>query len=275
VTLFDAYADDDLSAFEEHGARPLPEDTGHGFVRGDGAAIWYATYGWGPPVVMLHGGLGHSGNWGFQVPVLVAAGYRVITIDTRGHGRSTRDTRPYTYELLASDVEAVMDPLRVERAALVGWSDGACTALILAMQSPARVSGVFYFGCNMDPSGTLPMSEPPPIVLRCFKRHSADYARLSETPDRFDEFVAAVTEMQRTQPNASAQELEGIDVPVTIVHAEHDEFIRLSHAEYLARTIPGAEFVLLEGVSHFAPLQRPRLFSDAVLGFLANRIRET
>src|SRR4051812_30793339 len=105
MTLLDSYSDDSLIAFAEHGALPLLEDTAHGYVRTDGALIWYGTYGAGdgPPVVMLHGGLGHSGNWGFQIPALVAAGYRVVLIDTRGHGRSTRDAEPYTYQLLASD----------------------------------------------------------------------------------------------------------------------------------------------------------------------------
>src|SRR5262245_57618852 len=80
-----------------------------------------ARFGVGSPVLLLHGGLEHSGNWGYQVPALTSIGYRVIVIDSRGHGRSTRDSRPYSYELMASDVLAVLDALRVERAAMVGW----------------------------------------------------------------------------------------------------------------------------------------------------------
>lgn len=74
--------------------------------------------------------------------------------------------------------------------------------------------------------------------------------------------------MMQTQPNATAEALAGTRVPVTIAQSEHDEFIRPEHAQYLARTIPDAQFVLLPGVSHFAPLQRPALFNDAVLAFL-------
>src|SRR5215208_3006346 len=124
--------DDDLSKFEADGAAPLPATHDQGAVETDGARIWYASFGSGPPVILLHGGLGHSGNWGYQVPALVESGYRAVTIDSRGHGRSTRNTRPYTYEQMASDVSAVMDTLDLEKAVLVGWSDGACTALILA-----------------------------------------------------------------------------------------------------------------------------------------------
>jgi pimeloyl-ACP methyl ester carboxylesterase len=258
--------DDDLVKFEEQGLS-LPATSEQGYVEHDGAQVWYASYGAGAPVILLHGGLGHSGNWGNQVPALVENGYRAIVIDSRGHGHSTHDARPYTYELMASDVLAVMDRLSVEKAALVGWSDGACTALILASNHPARVAGVFFFACNMDPSGTKEF-EFGPLVQRCFNRHVKDYAQLSSTPQQFDEFSEAVGLMQKTQPNTPADDLAQIRVPVAIVHSEHDEFIKREHAEYLARRIPGAEFIYLPDVSHFAPLQRPEKFNAVVLAFL-------
>jgi pimeloyl-ACP methyl ester carboxylesterase len=259
--------DDDLVKFEAEGAQ-LPDPVDPGYVEHEAARIWYAAYGSGTAVILLHGGLGHSGNWGHQVMALVSSGYRVVLIDSRGHGRSTRDARPYTYELMASDVSAVMDALGLEKAALVGWSDGACTALILADKSPERVTGVFFFACNMDPSGTKEFVFTP-ILGRCISRHKKDYAQLSSTPDNFDEFSEAVGLMQRTQPNYSARDLAQITVPVVIVQSEFDEFIKREHAEYLASSIPHAEFVDLLGVSHFAPIQRPAQFNRAILAFLA------
>jgi pimeloyl-ACP methyl ester carboxylesterase len=258
--------DDDLKKFEADGVA-LPDASEQGYVEHDGARIWYSTQGSGSPVILLHGGLGHGGNWGYQVPALVNSGYSAVVIDSRGHGRSTRDSRPYSYELMGSDVLAVMDALHLERAPIVGWSDGACTALILARQAPARVAGVFFFGCNMDPSGVKQI-EPSPLLDRCFHRHAEDYARLSATPDQFSAFAEAVGLMQRTQPNYSADDLSEIRVPVVIVHSEHDEFIKREHAEYLARSIPGAQLVVLPGVSHFAPLQRPEFFNRAMVDFL-------
>lgn len=260
--------DDDLVIFEANGAPALPGTGANSYVANDGARCWYASYGSGPPVVLLHGGLGNSGNWGYQVPALVAGGYRAVVMDSRGHGRSTRDERPYSYELMGTDVLAVLDALGIDRAAFVGWSDGACTALLLAMHVPERVARVVYFGCNMDPSGTKEMA-PSTALGNCFGRHRKDYAALSATPSEFQPFVDAVGLMQSTQPNATAAELAAIRVPVDIVQAEHDEFIRLEHAQYLAQTIPGATFTLLPGVSHFAPLQRPALFNNMLLGLLA------
>ena len=268
-TLLDMpFQDDDLTHFDAEGAPPLaPGDAGH--VDNDGARIWYASYGSGEPVLLLHGGLGHSGNWGHQVPELLRHGYRVILIDSRGHGRSTRDDRPYTYELMASDVLRVLDALRLERTSIIGWSDGASTALVLAMRAQARVKGVFFFGCTMDPSRVKPIAGTDPIIARCFSRHTKDYARLSTTPAGFDAFVRAVTVMMQTEPHYTAEELAAIDVPITVVQAEQDEFIRLEDSETLARTIPGAELLILRGVSHFAPLQRPAEFTSAALTFLA------
>ena len=260
--------DDDLKNFEAHGAAPLPITDDQGYVEHEGARIWYASYGSGSPVILLHGGLGHSGNWGYQVPMLVNSGHRAVLIDSRGHGRSTRDLRAFMYELMASDVLAVMDALHLEKAAVVGWSDGACVALILAMKAPARIAGIFFFGCNMDPSGAKEIEQPNPIIDRCFGRHAKDYAQLSATPDQFKEFAEAVGQMMKTQPNYSARDMADIDVPVAIVQSAHDEFIKPEHAEYLARSIRGSELIILPGVSHFAPLQRPEQFNSVVRAFL-------
>jgi pimeloyl-ACP methyl ester carboxylesterase len=260
--------DDDLRRFEAEGTPALPTTTDQGYVEHDGARIWYASYGSGWPVILLHGGLGHSGNWSYQVPALVGNGYRAVLIDSRGHGRSTRDERPFRYELMASDVLAVMDALQLDKASLVGWSDGATIALILGMTAPARVAAVYYFACDMDPNGVKEITWPNPILERCLGRHAKDYARLSATPGQFKAFFEAVNLMMRTQPNYSMHDFAQISVPVAIAHSEHDEFIKREQSENLARSIPNAEFVDLRGVSHFAPLQRPELFNKAMLAFL-------
>jgi pimeloyl-ACP methyl ester carboxylesterase len=84
--------DDDLIGFDEIGLT-LPPEYAQGRVENAGASIWYADYGGsGRAVILLHGGMGNSGNFGKQVPDLRAAGYRVVAIDSRGQGRSSRDS---------------------------------------------------------------------------------------------------------------------------------------------------------------------------------------
>lgn len=263
-----AFADDDLSYLAEHGLPPLPAAAESGTVENNGARIWYARFGHGPAVILLHGGLGNAGNWGYQVPALVAACYGVTVIDSRGQGRSTRDGQPYSYELMAADTRAVMDKLGIARAAFVGWSDGADIALVLSHDTPERSAGVFFFACNADATGTLPF-QLTPAIERIYNHHVADYATLSPSPTGFEAMRDDLGVMQAAQPNYDAPKLAAVGVRVWCVLGEHDGFIRREHLEYMARTIPGARFVLLPGVSHFAPLQRPDAFNRTMLDFLA------
>ena len=260
------FRDDDLSIFETQGTPPLPL-ANCGYVANQGANIWFCSLGSGPAVFLLHGGLGHSGNWSYQVPFLLENGFQVVLIDSRGHGRSSRDQQPFSYDLMASDVVAVMVELGIRRTFLIGWSDGACTAMILASVTPSRVSGVFHFACNMDPSGVKPFTNSP-LLERCIARHKKDYAELSPAPDQFDALASDLSLMQGRQPGFSIADLKEIRAHVTIAQSQFDEFIRAEHAEYLARSIPNADYVFLDEVSHFAPLQRPDQFNAAILEFL-------
>jgi len=261
------FRDDDLTHLEAQGIPALPAPDRSGYVENENARIWYASFGAGRPVVLLHGGLGDAGNFGHQVPALVAAGYRVIAIDSRGQGRSSRDGRPYSYQLMASDVRAVMDDLGIGQAAFVGWSDGADIALVLAHDTPERVGGIFFFACNVDAAGTLPFVFTDRIG-RIYNHHVRDYAALSPAPGAFETMRDDLGVMQKAEPNYSAADLALIRCPVWAVLGEHDEFIRREHIEYIARTVPTGRFVLLPEVSHFAPLQRPDAFNAVVLDFL-------
>ncbi|KQN72323.1 alpha/beta hydrolase [Devosia sp. Leaf64] len=259
------FRDDGLEAFAEDGPPALP--AGGAVLDRDRVDVWYASYGAGPVVMLLHGGMGNSTNFGHQVPALLAAGFRVVVMDSRGQGRSGWDGTPFSYAQFAGDALAILDGLGISRAAVVGWSDGACTGLAMAKAAPERVAGVFYFACNVDATGSLPFVMTDTIG-NCLTRHQKDYAALSPRPERFEEMSVALQVMQGSQPNYSAEDLQTIAVPVTVAQAERDEFIRVEHARYIADTVPGAEFVLLEDVSHFAPVQRPEVFNGAVLDFL-------
>lgn len=259
------FQDDGLDLFAQDGPPALPP--GGQLLERDGAAVWFASFGAGPAVLLLHGGMGNSNNFGHQVPALIAAGYRVVVIDSRGHGRSSWDGRAFAYTQFAEDAFAVLNRLAIDNVAVVGWSDGACTGLAMAKAAPERVAGVFYFACNVDASGALPF-EFTETIGKCLTRHQKDYAALSPHPERFDEMSEKLQVMQGSQPDYSAEDLRAIGVPVTVAQAERDEFIRADHAHYIAETVPGARYVEIKGVSHFAPVQRPALFNEAVLEFL-------
>ncbi len=248
----------------------MPVSAMSGSVDINGARIHYATYGKGPPVILLHGGMGNGEHWANQIGPL-AKSRRIVVIDSRGHGRSSRDARPFTYELMADDVLAVMDALHIRSAAIVGWSDGAIIGLVMAMKTPARVERVFAFGANMDTSGVNLETGSSATMAAYGARAAAEYARLSPTPAAYEDFQAAMGRMWATQPNYKPADLARIHVPVAIVDAEHDEAIRTEHSAYLARTIPGAKRITLRGLSHFAVMQDPQAFNAVMMAFLDGR----
>jgi len=110
----------------------LPTSAKSGYALVNGIRMFYAVFGQGLPVLLLHGGLGNSNYWGEVIPILVRNHYEVIVTDSRGHGRSTRTAEPYSYELMASDVLALLDYLKLTKVDLVGWSDGAIIGLAIA-----------------------------------------------------------------------------------------------------------------------------------------------
>ena len=244
----------------------LPKAQQQGYAGVNGIKVWYATFGHGEPLILLHGGLANSNYWGNQVPVL-AARYRVIVMDSRGHGRTTRNAQPYGYDLMASDVTGLMDFLHIRKAAIVGWSDGAIIGLDIALHHPERVSKLFSFAANSDPSGVKDVNKSP-VFTAFIARGEKEYERLSPTPTQYKAFVDQIEKMWATQPHWTAQQLEGIKVPTWIVDADHDEAIYRQNTEFMAAHIPNASLLLQPGVSHFSFLQDPEQFTNDVLHFM-------
>jgi pimeloyl-ACP methyl ester carboxylesterase len=235
----------------------------------NGIKVHYAIYGQGSPVIFLHGGLANTNYWGNQVPA-VAAHHTVILMDSRGHGRSTRDTRPYGYDLMADDVVAFMDYLKIPKADIVGWSDGGILGLDLALRHKDRVGKVFAFAANTVPSGVKEGVEKNPTFAAYIERAGHEYEQLSATPKEYDAFVEQISKMWADQPNWTDAQLKTIDTPVLVVDGDHDEAIKREHTEYIAAAVPHAGLLILPNVSHFAFLQDPKLFNFAILHFLGD-----
>jgi pimeloyl-ACP methyl ester carboxylesterase len=241
-----------------------PEHSGYAPV--NGIKIWYAEFGQGEPVILLHGGLANANYWGNQVPVL-AKNYQVIVMDSRGHGRSTRNSEPFGYDLMASDVIGLLDFLKIPKAAIVGWSDGAILGLDIAIHHPERVTKLFAFAANSDPSAVKDVSQSP-VFNRFIARASKEYERLSPTPDQYKQFLDEITKMWASQPNFTAKQLHAITVPAWIVDGDHDEAIKAERTALMAKEIPGARLLFQPDGSHFSFMQNPQQFNDDVLRFL-------
>ncbi len=244
----------------------LPSSAQSGYAEVNGVKIWYAVFGKGQPVILLHGGLANSNYWGSLVPAL-SGDYQVIVMDSRGHGRSTRNSEPIGYDLMASDVLALMDFLKVEKAALVGWSDGAIIGLDIAIHHPERLTRLFAFAANSDPDAVADISNSP-VFNTYMDRAKAEYKSLSPTPNDYDAFMAQVIKMWETQPHFSADDLKSIRTPTWIVDGDHDEAIKRTNTLYMADQIPGSGLLIQPKASHFSFLQDAAQFNADVLRFL-------
>ena len=244
----------------------LPSAAQSGYAEINGVKIWYAVFGQGQPVLLLHGGLANSNYWGNLVPAL-SNDYQVVVMDSRGHGRSSRSSEPLGYDLMASDVLALMDFLKLDKAAIIVWSDGAIIGLNIAIHHPERLTKLFAFAANSDPDGVADVSQSQ-VFNAYMARAKAEYQGLSPTPAEYDSFMAQVTKMWETQPHFSAENLHGIRTTTWIVDGDHDEAIKRSNTLFMADQIPGSGLLIQPKVSHFSFLQDATQFNADVLHFL-------
>jgi pimeloyl-ACP methyl ester carboxylesterase len=172
---------------------------------------------------------------------------------------------------MASDMLALLDHLHVAKVDLVGWSDGAIIGLDIAMTHADRLNRLFAFGANVDPAGLVDGADKNPVFARYLRRTKDEYARLSSTPGQYDALSAQIGSMWSHEPHYGRDQLAKISIPVTIADGQFDEAIRADHDVYMAVAIPAANAVFLPNVSHFAMLQNPAEFADAVLAFLKYR----
>lgn len=248
----------------------LPKADVSGTAPVNGIRIWYAEFGKGEPVLFVHGGLANSDYWGNQVRALVAAHYRVIVMDSRGHGRSSRNAEPFGYDLMSSDVIALLDYLKIPKVALVGWSDGAIIGLDIAMHHPERLTKLFAFAANIDPSGVTDSSHSK-VVTAYIARAGREYEKLSPTPKQYQSFLAQITQMWNTQPHWTKDDFAKIKTHTWIVDADHDEMINHDQPRTMADWTPDAGLLIEPEVSHFAFIQNPDQFNADILRFLKSK----
>jgi len=251
---------------------PAPKVTKES-VKLDDIAMYYAAYGEGDPLILLHGGLGSGDNFVYQVPELSKT-YRVITPDSRGQGRSTDSDEPLTYHLMAEDVVQLMDYLELQSAFIVGWSDGGNIGLDLAINHPDRVRALVTYGANATPKGLKPAAisffeSTPAETLQT--ELGAEYLTLSATPDYLPVIVEKVRTMVLSEPNFTAEQLATITSPTLVADGSLDQVIDREHVKWIAASIPGAELKLIPAADHYAPRAAPALFNRAVLGFLEGK----
>ena len=235
----------------------------------NGIQMYYATFGAGSPVLLIHGGLGNADIWSNEVIDLMKD-HLVIVADSRGHGRSTRTAEPFGYDLMSSDYLALLDYLKIDKVDLVGWSDGGIIGLDIAMSHPERLKHLFAQAANITTDGVNPGVATDKVFGGYIDWMGKDYVRMSPTPDQYDAFVTQISNMWATEPNWTDAQVAAIKVPTYVVAGAYDEAILRPHTEKIAGLIPGAKLVILPDASHFAMLQAPADYSAAVRALIDN-----
>lgn len=223
--------------------------------------LYYTEKGSGEPFILLHGN-GEDGTYFIHQIEYFSKRYRVIALDTRGHGKSPRGDAPFTIRQFAEDLRSFMDRMAIERANILGFSDGGNIALQFAIQYPERVERLILNGANLDAGGVKP-SVQIPIVLGY--RIASLFAGKSPEAKRNAELLGLMVH----EPNIRPGELVRAAMK-TLVIAGTKDMIKEKHTRLIYASLPDAELKLIPG-DHFIANKNPDAFNRAVEEFLSEK----
>lgn len=198
----------------------------------------YTEKGFGEPLVLLHGNGESSGYFVNQLDCF-AMHYRVIAVDTRGHGLSPRGNKPFTLETFAEDLKNLLNVLGIERANILGFSDGGNIAITFALKYPERVTGLVLNGANLFPSGLKKaFLIPVKITYALF----GILSRFSRRAERRRELLYLMAK----QPNIRPEELKSIKCPALVIAGTQD-VIKEKHTKLIAASLSNSSLCFLKG----------------------------
>lgn len=220
-------------------------DLSSGIVHSHDADIHYSVIGQGKPILLIHGGLANRLCWFSQLPWLVDNGYQAIVIDSRGHGNSGLGRSQLTYRLMATDGLNVMNHLNIKKADILGWSDGANTALLMASLWPQRINRIVAISGNFSPAGLT--SEAQRQALTQSKGVNYWFYRLwTGAGEKFHELEGKLKQLWRHGPQFQPQDLQKVKSPVLIIQGEQD-LVSPDHARTMKALIPNSQLEIIKG----------------------------
>lgn len=218
----------------------------------------YIEKGEGEPLILLHGNGENYNYFSHQIDAF-SKRFRVIALDTRGHGLTSRGTQPFTIRQFADDLLGFMNLKGIEKAHILGFSDGANIAMIFAIKYPEHVDRLILNGGNLDTSGVKRSTQIP---IEIGYRIARLFARKSAKALANAEMLALMV----NDPNIAPDELHAIKAK-TLVLAGTRDMIRESHTRLIASLIPNAELAFVDG-NHFVANNNPQEYNNVVIRFL-------
>ncbi len=220
----------------------------------------YYETGQGMPLILLHGNGEDMTYFRHQVDCF-AAYFRVIAVDSRGHGRTPRGGKPFTIRQFAEDLHDFMDEHGIDRAHILGFSDGGNVAMCFALKYPERVGKLILNGANLYPMGVKAAFQIP-ITLEYY------YLKLIKNKTLESRTHAELLGLMVNDPYIKPKELERLTMPALVIAGERD-LIRESHTKLLHRHLPNSRLAIIPG-DHGVAALNPEAFNTEVLDFLLN-----
>lgn len=221
-------------------------------------SLYYQESGQGEPLLLLHGN-GEDGTYFVNQIKYFSAQYRVIAVDTRGHGKSPRGSAPFTMAQFAEDVNALMITLQISSAIILGVSDGANIAMKFALKYPSKVKALILNGGNLDTRGIKSRIQIP---IEISYKIAKIFASKSEEAKRNMEILGLMVH----EPNIRPAELHSIRMPTLVIAGTRD-MVKETHTKLIAENIPNAKLVIMKG-NHFIANKKPHRFNEEVEKFL-------
>ena len=226
-----------------------------------GTNIHYELWGSGQPLLLLHGNGEDSTYFAGQIKEF-SKRYMVIAVDSRAHGLSQGGQQKLSLKQMAEDVLCIMEALSLQKAHILGFSDGGNIALYFALKYPDKVSSLILDGANLFPCGlklsaniAICSSYIWQVVFGIFSKKSRKKKN--------------ITALMIGSPDIKPEQLKGITVPTLLIAGEND-MVKHSHTQLIQDSLVASKLVIIPGADHFAAQKKPHEFNKAVQNFLSS-----
>jgi pimeloyl-ACP methyl ester carboxylesterase len=230
-----------------------------------GINMYYEIYGKGEPLLIIHGNGGSIKDFLYQIPYF-SKNYKVILADSRAQGKSVDAGDSLSYEMMADDLNALLDTLHLDSCYVIGWSDGGINGLLLAMRHPDKVKKLAVTGANLWPDTTA----VDPFVYNWGARYNDSTSKVEQTPQVKN--ARKLAHLLIYEPNISIDQLHTIQCPTLVIGGDHDVILP-KHTLLIAESIPKSYLWILPNSGHSTPIHYKDQFNETVGAFFKKPYR--
>ena len=231
-----------------------------------GIKMYYETYGSGKPLLIIHGNGGSIKDFTKQIPYF-SKEYKLVLADSRAQGKSVDTGDSLSYEMMADDLNALLDQLHLDSCFVIGWSDGGINGLLLAMRHPEKVKKLAVTGANLWPDTTA----VEPSIFHWLDELVDSLSKVKQTPEIKAQYKLLA--MMTKEPNIRLEQLHAIQCPTLVIGGDHDVLLP-KHTMAIAEAIPTSYLWILPNSGHSTPVNYSKQFNETVNDFFKTPYRK-